>query len=106
VNEESSKSLSGKTILVTGASAGIGVETSISTLLVQLGCNIAFIDGRKRPDAQISLIDNPDALVSYCVISSWAAVLEVFKLTMANLAISTLFAPTLELISRGINISN
>jgi len=82
VNEESLKSLSGKTILVTGASSGIGLETA--EYFYSLGCNVAFIGGRKRPETKISLIDNPRTLFSNCDISSWVSVLEVFKLTMAK----------------------
>jgi len=82
INEESFKSLSGKTILITGASSGIGLETA--EYFYSLGCNVAFIGGRKRPDTKIPLVDNPRTLFSHCDISSWAAVLEVFKLTMAK----------------------
>jgi len=68
-------SLSGKTVLVTGASSGIGLETC--ELLYNLGANVAFICGRKVPPTSIPL-DSPRTLQLNLNLSSWSAQASAF----------------------------
>jgi len=82
VNEASLSSLAGKTIIVTGASSGIGLETA--ELFYALGSNVVFVGGRKRPETEVPLLDNPRALLCNCDISSWDSLLSVFKAAIAK----------------------
>jgi NAD(P)-dependent dehydrogenase (short-subunit alcohol dehydrogenase family) len=79
VERDSLKSLAGKTILVTGASSGIGLETA--ELFYELGSNVIFVGGRKRPATNIPL-DSPRVLILQCDISSWSSQVSVFAAAM------------------------
>lgn len=81
VDPASLTSLAGKTVLITGASSGIGLETA--ELFYSLGCNVAFICGRKRPPTDIPL-DSPRTLVRNIDISSWDPLVSVFEDTIAK----------------------
>lgn len=76
VDIASLKSLAGKTILVTGASSGIGLETA--EFFYELGCNVVFVGGRKRPTTDVPL-DSPRVLVCQCDIGSWDSQVDVFE---------------------------
>jgi NAD(P)-dependent dehydrogenase (short-subunit alcohol dehydrogenase family) len=76
VDPGSLKSIAGKTIIVTGASSGIGLETA--EFFYNLGCNVVFVGGRKRPDTYVDL-NSPRALACQCDISSWDSQVEVFE---------------------------
>jgi len=75
VDEAALKSLAGKTIIVTGASSGIGLETA--EFFYELGCNVVFVGGRKRPATDVPL-DSPRTLLCNCDISSWESQVAVF----------------------------
>ncbi|EXJ87191.1 hypothetical protein A1O3_04150 [Capronia epimyces CBS 606.96] len=76
VDLDSLTSLAGKTIIVTGASSGIGLE--VAEFFYDHGANVVFVGGRKRPDTYVDL-DSPRALVRQCDISSWDSQVEVFE---------------------------
>lgn len=76
VDPESLKVLAGKTVIVTGASSGIGLETA--EFLYDLGCNVVFVGGRKLPDTYVDL-NSSRALACQCDISSWDSQAKVFK---------------------------
>lgn len=75
------KSIAGKTIIVTGASSGIGLETA--EFFYELGCNVVFVGGRKLPDTYVDL-NSPRVLVRKCDISSWESQVEVFEAAKAT----------------------
>ncbi|KAK5193098.1 hypothetical protein LTR99_001754 [Exophiala xenobiotica] len=76
VDLDSLQSFAGKTIIVTGASSGIGLE--IAEFFYDLGCNVVFVGGRKRPDTYVDL-DSSRTLVCQCDISSWDSQVEIFE---------------------------
>jgi NADPH:quinone reductase-like Zn-dependent oxidoreductase len=53
VDRSSLESLAGKTVLITGATSGIGVETA--ELFYELGCNMVFVGGRKWPSTYVPI---------------------------------------------------
>jgi len=69
------QSLSGKTIIITGASSGIGLETA--EFFYELGCNVVFVGGRKKPPTYVPE-DSPRALLLQCDISSWDSQVDMF----------------------------
>jgi len=75
------KSLAGKTIIITGASSGIGLETA--ELFYELGCNVVFVGGRKRPPTNVPA-DSPRALILQCNITSWDSQVDVFEAAIAK----------------------
>jgi NAD(P)-dependent dehydrogenase (short-subunit alcohol dehydrogenase family) len=75
------QSLAGKTIIVTGASSGIGLETA--EFFYELGCNVVFVGGRKRPPTSVPS-DSPRILILQCNISSWDSQVDVFVATIAK----------------------
>ncbi|OCK81444.1 NAD(P)-binding protein [Lepidopterella palustris CBS 459.81] len=91
VDETTLKSLGGKTILITGASSGIGLETA--ELFYALGSNVVFVGGRKQPSTKISLVDNPRTLVCNCDISSWDSILSVFKAAISKFGTIDIVCP-------------
>ena len=76
VNRDSLKPQPGKTIIVTGASSGIGLETA--ELFYSLSSNVVFVGGRKRPTTDVPL-DSPRVLVCQCDIGSWDSLVSVFE---------------------------
>ncbi|KAI9743990.1 MAG: hypothetical protein M1818_002724 [Claussenomyces sp. TS43310] len=83
VHESNLTSLAGKTVLITGASSGIGLATA-ELFYNSLDANVVFVGGRKSPDTAIPLTDNPRTLLLHCDISSWDAQLAVFKAALAK----------------------
>ncbi|OCK76498.1 NAD(P)-binding protein [Lepidopterella palustris CBS 459.81] len=81
VDQDSLKSLAGKTVLITGASSGIGLETA--EFFYNLGCNVAFVCGRKRPLTKVPL-DSPRTLTRNVDISSWDDLVNVFASTLTK----------------------
>jgi len=81
VDEADLTGLSGKTIIITGASSGIGLETA--ELFYKLGANVVFVGGRKRPTTDVPL-DSPRTLVAQCDVSSWSSQVDVFQATIAK----------------------
>jgi len=79
INEEAFKDLAGKTILVTGASSGIGLETA--NYFYKLGCNVAYVGGRKRPPTDVPL-DSPRTLLRNIDVSNWEQQQEAFEATV------------------------
>jgi len=79
LDNASFKSLDGKTIIVTGASSGIGLETA--ELFYELGSNVVFVGGRKIPTTYIPL-DSPRVLICQCDIGSWDSQVDVFVATI------------------------
>jgi len=73
--------LKGKTIIVTGASSGIGLETA--ELFYELGCNVVFVGGRKYPPANVPK-DSPRVLLLQCNVASWDSQVDVFTATIAK----------------------
>ncbi|KAF2809859.1 NAD(P)-binding protein, partial [Mytilinidion resinicola] len=71
-------SFEGKTVLITGASSGIGLETA--ELFYSLGANIAFICGRKTPPTKIPL-ESPRTLRINLNLSDWSALSAAFLAT-------------------------
>lgn len=74
-------SLRGKTIIVTGASSGIGLETA--EFFYELGCNVVFVGGRKKPPTYVPL-DSPRVLILQCNIGSWDSQVDVFTAAIAK----------------------
>lgn len=81
VDVASFKSIADKTIIVTGASSGIGLETA--EYFYELGCNVVFVGGRKLPDTYVDL-KSPRVLVCKCDISSWESQVEIFEAAKAK----------------------
>lgn len=79
INEESFGALKGKTVLITGASSGIGLECA--DYFYSLGCNVAYICGRKQPPTKVPL-DSARTLVHNIDVSSFEALNEVFEATV------------------------
>lgn len=79
IDEDSFKVLKGKTVLITGASSGIGLECA--DYFYGLGCNVAYIGGRKRPPTKVPL-DSPRTLLRNIDVSSFEAQNEVFEATV------------------------
>lgn len=79
VNEDDFKDLKGKTVLITGASSGIGLETA--DYFYKLGCNVAYIGGRKRPPTEVPL-DSPRTLLRNVDISSFEGLADAFEATV------------------------
>jgi NAD(P)-dependent dehydrogenase (short-subunit alcohol dehydrogenase family) len=73
-----SYSFKGKTVFVTGASSGIGLETA--EVFYALGANIAFICGRKTPPTSIPL-SSPRTLQINLSIADWSALSSAFAAT-------------------------
>jgi NAD(P)-dependent dehydrogenase (short-subunit alcohol dehydrogenase family) len=81
IDESAFKNLAGKTILITGASSGIGLETA--NYFYKLGANVAFIAGRKRPATDVPL-DSPRTLLRNVDVSNWDQQVEAFEATVAK----------------------
>jgi NAD(P)-dependent dehydrogenase (short-subunit alcohol dehydrogenase family) len=81
VDRSSLKSLAGKTVLITGASSGIGLETA--ELFYELGCNVVFVGGRKRPTTYVDL-SSPRVLVLQCNVANWESQVDIFEATIAK----------------------
>jgi len=79
IDEDSFQVLKGKTVLITGASSGIGLECA--DYFYGLGCNVAYIGGRKRPPTKVPL-DSPRTLLRNIDVSSFEAQNEVFEATV------------------------
>ena len=62
--------------MVTGASSGIGLE--IAEFFYELGCNVAFVGGRRHPETYVNL-DSLRAFACQCDISSWDSQVNVFE---------------------------
>jgi hypothetical protein len=81
VDRSSLKGLAGKTVLITGASSGIGLETA--ELFYELGCNVVFVGGRKRPTTYVDL-SSPRVLVLQCNVANWESQVDIFEATIAK----------------------
>ena len=81
VDRSSLKDLAGKTVLITGASSGIGLETT--ELFYELGCNAVFVGGRKRPATYVDL-SSPRVLVLQCNVANWESQVDIFEATIAK----------------------
>lgn len=90
VDRDSLKSLAGKTVIVTGASSGIGLETA--ELFYKLGSNVVFVGGRKIPTTDVPL-DSPRVLVCQCDIGSWDSQVDVFEATVEKFGTVDIVCP-------------
>ncbi|KAF2812740.1 NAD(P)-binding protein [Mytilinidion resinicola] len=79
IDESKFKNLAGKTILITGASSGIGLETA--NYFYKLGANVAFLAGRKRPATDVPL-DSDRTLLRNIDVSNWEQQVEAFEATV------------------------
>ena len=88
---ESLKSLVGKTLFIIGASSGIGLETA--ERFYNLGCNVAFICGRKRPKREVLFEDNPRTLITNCDMGDWDNLVKAFDTTIAKFSCIDIICP-------------
>jgi len=79
IDEASFVNLKGKTILITGASSGIGLETA--NYFYKLGANVAFLAGRKRPATDVPL-DSDRTLLRNVDVANWEQQVEAFDATV------------------------
>jgi NAD(P)-dependent dehydrogenase (short-subunit alcohol dehydrogenase family) len=90
VDRDSFKSLAGKTVIVTGASSGIGLETA--ELFYELGSNVVFVGGRRLPTTIVPL-DSPRVLICQCDIGSWDSQVDVFAATVEKFGTVDIVCP-------------
>jgi len=77
-------------VLITGASSGIGLECA--DYFYGLGCNVAYICGRKRPPTKVPL-DSPRTLLRNIDVSSFEALSEVFEATVQKFGTIDIVVP-------------
>lgn len=78
-------------MFITGASSGIGLETA--ECFYDLGCNVAFICGRKRPKREVPFKDNPRTFITNCDISNWDNLVEAFDITIVKFGSIDIICP-------------
>lgn len=76
----------------TGASLGIDLETA--ELFYNLGCNVAFIFGRKRLKREVPFEDNPRTFITNCNISNWDNLVEAFRTKIAKFGHVNIICPS------------
>ncbi|KAI9735371.1 MAG: hypothetical protein M1818_006566 [Claussenomyces sp. TS43310] len=76
IDENAFSVLKGKTVLITGASSGIGLECA--DYFYKFGANVAYVGGRKRPPTEVPL-DSPRTLLRNVDVSSFEQVDGAFQ---------------------------